>query len=52
MRLDYLSIVTIIISIILQEDFIKWKDSLFFRFIIVYIDEVKEIAEFGKYYIL
>jgi len=32
----------------LQEDFVKWKGSLFYRFITTLVDEDVEIRKFGK----
>ena len=32
-----------------QEDFLKWKGSLFFRFVTTLVDEYKEIREFGEF---
>jgi hypothetical protein len=31
-----------------QEDFLKWKGVLFFRFIMTLLDTNKEISEFGE----
>ncbi|XP_078330914.1 condensin-2 complex subunit D3-L-like isoform X1 [Crassostrea virginica] len=39
----------ILITRLLQEDFLKWKGALFFRFITTLLDEKKEIAEFAEY---
>ena len=33
---------------LLQEDFLKWKGSLFFRFITALVDESKDIKHFGE----
>ena len=35
---------------LLQEDFLKWKGSLFFRFITALVDESKDIKHFGECY--
>jgi len=32
----------------LQEDFVKWKGSLFYHFITTLVDEDVEIRKFGK----
>jgi len=32
----------------LQEDFVKWKGSLFYRFITTLVDEDVEIRKFGE----
>ncbi len=42
------SVLTCVPIGMLQEDFLKWKGSLFFRFIMAIVDETKEIKEFGK----
>ncbi|XP_055997299.1 condensin-2 complex subunit D3-like isoform X2 [Ostrea edulis] len=39
----------ILITRLLQEDFLKWKGALFFRFITTVLDEKREIAEFSEY---
>lgn len=31
-----------------QEDFLKWKGSLFYRFVMAVVDENAEIRQFGE----
>jgi condensin-2 complex subunit D3 len=33
---------------LLQEDFVKWKGTLFYRFVVAIVDESEDIKEFGK----
>ncbi|NXA28746.1 CNDD3 protein, partial [Ibidorhyncha struthersii] len=39
----------ILLTNLLQEEFVKWKDSLFFRFISVLVDPNPDIARFGEF---
>ncbi|XP_008945131.1 PREDICTED: condensin-2 complex subunit D3, partial [Merops nubicus] len=39
----------ILLTNLLQEDFVKWKDCLFFRFVSVLVDPSPDIARFGKF---
>ncbi|XP_064635825.1 condensin-2 complex subunit D3-L-like [Lineus longissimus] len=38
-----------LITHLLQEDYLKWKGALFYRFIMGLVDEVKEIREFTEF---
>ncbi|XP_054032142.1 condensin-2 complex subunit D3 [Dryobates pubescens] len=39
----------ILLTNLLQEEFVKWKDSLFFRFVSVLVDPDPEIARFAEF---
>ncbi|XP_061869891.1 condensin-2 complex subunit D3 [Colius striatus] len=39
----------ILLTNLLQEEFVKWKDSLFFRFVSVLVDPNPDIARFGEF---
>ncbi|KAM6238226.1 condensin-2 complex subunit D3 [Porphyrio hochstetteri] len=39
----------IMLTNLLQEEFVKWKDCLFFRFVSVLVDPDPDIARFGEY---
>ncbi|KAE8591973.1 hypothetical protein XENTR_v10018618 [Xenopus tropicalis] len=39
----------IMLTNLLQEEFVKWKGSLFFRFVSVLVDPDEEIAKFGEF---
>ncbi|XP_052213027.1 condensin-2 complex subunit D3-like isoform X2 [Dreissena polymorpha] len=41
-----------LITRLLQEDFLKWKGALFYRFISTLLDECEEIAKFGEFCLL
>uniref|UniRef100_A0A7M4E224 Condensin-2 complex subunit D3 n=1 Tax=Crocodylus porosus TaxID=8502 RepID=A0A7M4E224_CROPO len=39
----------ILLTNLLQEEFVKWKESLFFRFVSVLVDPSPDIASFGEF---
>ncbi|KFQ52528.1 Condensin-2 complex subunit D3, partial [Nestor notabilis] len=39
----------ILLTNLLQEEFVKWKDCLFFRFVTVLVDPCPDIARFGEF---
>ncbi|NXR04923.1 CNDD3 protein, partial [Sagittarius serpentarius] len=39
----------ILLTNLLQEEFVKWRDCLFFRFVSVLVDENPDIARFGEF---
>ncbi|NXL95150.1 CNDD3 protein, partial [Alectura lathami] len=39
----------ILLTNLLQEEFVKWKDCLFFRFVSVLVDQNPDIARFGEF---
>eukprot|EP01119_Soliformovum_irregulare_P025524 TRINITY_DN9493_c0_g1_i1.p1 TRINITY_DN9493_c0_g1~~TRINITY_DN9493_c0_g1_i1.p1 ORF type:complete len:1075 (-),score=286.46 TRINITY_DN9493_c0_g1_i1:69-3293(-) len=39
----------ILLSRLLQESFVKWKGTMFYRFVVALVDPCKEIREFCKY---
>ncbi len=41
----------ILLTRLLQEDFVKWKGTLFYRFVVSLADPSNEIRLFGKWYI-
>ena len=42
------NVISILFFFLFQEDFVKWKGSLFYHFITTLVDEDVEIRKFGK----